>query len=383
MTTKRELAVQVLAEADKAPEQKETVTLSRRNLLSTGSTLLNLALSGNPAGGLLKGHYYFMVGDSASGKTFLSMTCFAEAVANRHFKDYRLIYDNIEDGMLMDVERLFNEAVADRIEPPRMDKEGRACFSSTLEEFYYNLDDITAAGKPFIYVLDSMDALFAEADEKKFDQQKKAFRKHQRKEEGEVAKAEEKEEKVAGSYGMARAKLNSSSLRKVIKGLRDTNSILIILSQTRQNVGSMYGGKTRAGGEALRFYATAEIWSSVDHHIKKKVHGKDREVGVQVELKVKKNRQTGKLFTVSTDIYPSYGIDDTGANVDYLVEEEWWALVKQSIVAKEFDLQATRDKVIMSIEQKDQVDELRAIVGQCWQEIDDACSLSRKKRYED
>jgi RecA/RadA recombinase len=322
-----------------------------------------------------------MVGDSSSGKTFLSMTCFAEAVANRHFKDYRLIYDNIEDGMLMDVERLFNGAVADRIEPPRMDKEGRTQFSTSLEEFYFNLDDASAAGKPFIYILDSMDALIPEADDKKFDQQKKAFRKHQRREEGDATKADEKEEKVAGSYGMAKAKLNSSSLRKSLKGLRATDSILVILSQTRQNVGSMYGGKTRAGGEALRFYATAEVWSSIDEVLKKKVNNKDRQVGVRVELKVKKNRQTGKLFTVTTDIYPSYGIDDTGACVDYLVEEGWWEIQKLSIVAKEFDLTATRDKIINWIEENGKVGELRTIVGECWAEIDAKCSLSRMKRY--
>ena len=75
--------------------------VSRRDLLSTGSTLLNLACSENPFGGFLKGKYYLLVGDSDSGKTFLSMSCFAEAMIQKPFKNYRLIYDYVEDGMLM------------------------------------------------------------------------------------------------------------------------------------------------------------------------------------------------------------------------------------------------------------------------------------------
>ena len=60
--------------------------------LGTGSTLLNLACTGKLQGGFLKGHYYSVVGDSSSGKTFLALTCFAEAAINKNFKEFRLIY---------------------------------------------------------------------------------------------------------------------------------------------------------------------------------------------------------------------------------------------------------------------------------------------------
>ena len=83
----------------KKPEKKKR--------LSTGCTLLNLAISDDPLGGFEAGKFYYLVGDSTSGKTFFSMTCFAEACRNEHFKDYDRIYDNIEDGMLMDCDKLF------------------------------------------------------------------------------------------------------------------------------------------------------------------------------------------------------------------------------------------------------------------------------------
>ena len=357
-TKSKEIAESVTKAAEEI--QKATPKVSRKDLLSTGSTLLNLACSDNPFGGFLKGKYYFLVGDSTSGKTFLSMTCFAESVLSSSFKDYRLIYDNVEDGCLMDVGRLFGEAVAKKMEYPPNE------FSFTVEEFYFNLDDTLKQGKPFIYVLDSMDGLSSVSEGEKFEQHKDA---HQ------------KGKDAPGSYGDGKAKKNSEGLRKVLSGLRDTGSILIIISQTRDNLGFGFEKKSRSGGHALRFYSTVEIWSSVGGQLKKSIRGKDRSVGVSVNLKVRKNRITGKNREVSVSIYPSFGIDDVGDCVDYLIDEGWWGKNKMSIEAGEFDVVATRDKLIQRIEEEGWENELRSIVGNCWREIEESAELKRKSRY--
>lgn len=362
------------ADVKKGMEKEEedatpVVAPTRKNLLSTGSTLLNLACSDNHHGGFLKGKYYFLVGDSASGKTFLSMTCFAEAVYHRRFKNYRLIYDNVEDGCLIDLASLFSEKVADKVEPPSVDEEGAPKYSSTIEEFYYHLDDANKKGTPFIYVLDSMDALSSGAEINKFEEHKKAFQ------EGKDS---------AGSYGDGKAKKNSEGLRKALAGIRSNGSILIILCQTRDNItGIGYEKKTRSGGRALKFYATMEIWSSIVGSIRKNVNGKDRQVGVKVRLQIKKNRITGKLQEATVPIYPSYGIDDLGSCVDYLLEEGYWETRKNTIVAKGLNLEGTREKLIAKIEENKLEDEVRSLVGKCWKEVDQACSLKRKKRYTD
>jgi len=350
-----------------APAPVAPAKLSRRDLLSTGSTLVNLACSDNPYGGFLKGKYYFIVGDSASGKTFFSMSCFAEATLNHHFKGYRFIYDNIEDGCLIDLEKMFNEEVADRMEPPVVDENGEPIYSSTLEEFYYHLEDIIKEGKPFIYVLDSMDALTSEQEEDKFDEQKKAF---------------EKGTQTAGSYGDGKAKINSSHIRRVIRGVRETGSILIILCQTRDNLGFGFEKKTRSGGRALKFYATVELWTTIIKSIKKKVMNKDREIGVRIEVQVKKNRITGRRLSVEVAIYPSYGIDDTTSCIEYLVSEGWWKVSKQKIEATEFNKSMSMRKLIQYIEANGLLPQLRAIVGSCWAKVQEECSLRRKKRYE-
>lgn len=347
-------------------------TGSPKQRLSTGATLLNLALTDDPFGGLLPGKYYHWVGDSAAGKTLFSMTCMAEAYLNTFFRKYRKIYDNPEDGCIMDLDTLFNEEVADSIEPPAK-KDGEPVYSSTVEEFYYHLDDANKVGEPFIYTLDSMDAIDSEAAQKKFEQTKKAYRKIQRGQDAEVA----------GSYGTDKAKKNSEGLRKVTQKLKDSGSILIIVSQTRDAVGSMFGGKTTAGGRALKFYATVEAWFSIVGRITKTVNEKSRLVGVTVEVEVKKNRITGKLHKVKIDVYPSHGIDDLGSCVNFLLEEKWWGQEKQGgkIDATEFGISATKEKLISHIEKKGLEDKLREVCGKCWRSIQEKAKINRKNRY--
>ena len=55
----------------KLKKKKKHKKLTGKDFLSTGSTLLNLACTGKPYRGFAKGKYYFIVGDSSSGKTFL------------------------------------------------------------------------------------------------------------------------------------------------------------------------------------------------------------------------------------------------------------------------------------------------------------------------
>lgn len=349
--------------------KKKSKKISIKNFLSTGSTLLNLACSGRVMGGFAKGKYYFLVGDSTSGKTFLSLTCLAEASINPNFKNYRFIYDNAEDGALMDIERFFGSGVADTMEPPAIRENGGAIYSTTIEEFYYHFDDAVKEGKPFIYILDSMDSLSSDEDEKQFYDEKKAYR---------------KSKETTGSYGTSKSKKNSANLRKTLKHLNNTNSILIIISQTRDKIGfgSMFNKKTRSGGHALKFYATIEIWSSVIKKIKKKVKGKDRQIGVNIKIKCEKNRITGQEHTIEIPIYHSFGIDDIGSCVDYLIDEGHWKKSKSSIVASDFDFTGTRDKLIAHIEENEYEKDLRELVGEVWKEIEKACAVKRKFRYD-
>ena len=181
--------------------------------LSTGSTLLNLALTGQTLWGLDSGCYYLIVGSSSGGKTFAVLTALAEASINSHFDKYHLIYDAPERGARMNIQRFFGSKLDERLV---------WAHSKTVEEFYYRLDDYLGGKDPFIYVLDSESALDSEAAEEKFQENKKAYLKGK---------------EATGSYGDGKAKKHSSHLRTVVNGLGETNSMLLLVAQSRDNIG--------------------------------------------------------------------------------------------------------------------------------------------------
>lgn len=347
---------------------------TRREFLSTGSTLLNLALSGRVDGGFVKGHYHFMVGDSKSGKTFLSLTCLAEAARNKYFNDYRFIYDNSENGALMNMEHFFGKKMASRLEAPSL-LDGEPNYSATVQEFYYHLDDAVEKATPFIYILDSMDCLGSDSDVKKFRKQKKASRKP----------AKDEEKKVAGSYGDGKAKENSQGLRRVMPFLRRTGSILIIINQTRDNIPApgtiTFEKKTRAGGRALTFYATFEMWLSVKGPIKKRVLGKEREIGITSRIQVKKNRVTGRNRRVDVVLNHSHGIDDVGSCVQWLLEEGHWKKGNSGINAVELGQKLDYEALVKYVEENNQEKKLQEVVSTVWDRIDEGCQVQRKSRY--
>ena len=347
-------------------------------LLSTGSTMLNLALTNNAAGGFAKGKYFWMVGDSSSGKTFLMLTCLAEASINPNFNDYRFIYDNVEDGALMDMGRYFGARMAARLESPAVDADGQPVYSSSIEDFYDNLDAALDVG-PCVYLLDSMDALSSAYEVSKYDEAQKARRK------GTTAK---------GSYGDGKAKTNSTTLRRVVGRLKESGSILIILSQTRDNLdaGMFDPQQVAAGGRALKFYATAQLWASVGSTIKRSIKGRDIKVGAHVRLTIKKNRLTGKDRTVTVPLYYSVGIDDVGGIVDFMCQWGVWSKKKSGHVILPDDQAAAlglgagtgygREELVQHLASSQHYSAVQDMAETAWYDIEDKLMVERASRYE-
>lgn len=342
-----------------------------RGMLSSGSTMLNLACTDRPHGSYSRGKCILLVGDSSAGKTWFALTTLAEASINKRFDGVDLYYDNTEDGALMDVERYFGKRLVDRLLPPVISKDGAPVYSETVEDFYDNLQKAVSrsreSGRPFVYVLDSENALSSEAEQKKNVQQRTA---------------REKNKDSAGSYGDAKAKYHSQHLRGVQADLRDTRSILIILCQTRDNVGTFaFEKKTRSGGRALKFYAALEIWFAIKRQISRTVRKKLRNIGILAEIRIKKNRITGKRRTVEVPIYHSSGMDDLGSCIDFLTSEGFWKTKGGVLVAPEFTFKGDRADLIQLIERDGREKELQLLAGELWNEIEEACLTKRKNRY--
>ena len=347
----------------KLMRRKQSPSIVPADFVSSGCTLVNLLCTGQADKAFPKGHYVLLVGDSAAGKTWLSLNTLAEAHLNPAFSEYRLIYDNVEGGASMDVGFYFGSGFADRLEPPGFE-DGVPVYSETVEQFYRTLDDLAKGDRPFIYVLDSMDALSSEQDLQKFQESKEGSNK--------------------GNFGLSKAKANSTNLRKVISDLRRTQSILIVIAQTRESIGfgSVFEPKTRAGGNALTFYAQIELWLSVRKKLKRTVRGKKREIGTLIQCKSRKNRIAPPMGSVDFSILYQLGIDDVKSCVDYLISEGHWTKRGNRINAPEWDFSGTEKALIQKIESEDLQPQLISIVQGVWDELRSAVYEKRKRRYE-
>lgn len=333
--------------------------------LSSGCDLLNVAVSGRIEGCYPKGRMVLLVGDSASGKTWLAMAALAEAANNPKYDAYDLVLNDVEGGAMMDFERYFGRKLARRI---------KVISTPTIEEFYSDARRRTKSGKPFILILDSSDALDSKEAEKTFDKQ-----------EGQ----REAGQQQTGSYSDGKAKQHSQKLRTIVSGLKATGSILVVISQTRDNIGfgAKFNPKTRAGGKALRFYNSCEIWTSKVESIKRTVLGKPRVIGSMVEAKVRKNRLTGRDVSVRFPIYYSHGIDDIGASVAFLIDEGHWSERKEGkrivIDAPEFECEGvSEEKLVQTIDQMGARKDLRDLVEKVWGDIIEAMKVERRPRYD-
>lgn len=324
----------------------------KREGVSSGATLLNCCLTDDPFVGLVDGKVVNVIGDSSSGKTLLMLTAMAEMCRDPRFDEYDLILDDAEDALAFDVGQLFGSRLA-----ARLNTEFR---SATIEEFYGHIKSRLKDKKPFIYVLDSLDALSCN-------------------EEQEHAEKYAEGKEVGGSYKMGKAKLLSEILRVITGDIADTRSMLVIISQIRDNLDPMsFQKKTRSGGRALKFYCTHEVWLTLGQKIKKK----ERQVGVDTIAKVTKNKITGKVRECKFSIFYDYGVDDIGSMVDFLVESGAWTKTGQTIDTHWDGVKGTRDKLIREIEDNGWEVELRQLVGATWGSIEESIRLNRKARFE-
>jgi len=286
-------------------------------LIPSGSSMLNLALSDNVFGGIRPGTIINIAGEFGVGKTMIAETMAAEIAHNPAFDGYELIYDEPERAMAMDIARLFGQKTFDRLQPPRVGKDGLATYSETVEQFYVNVLERIDNGSPFIYLLDSLDALTDQTEIDLGDDLKKSAEK------AEKSGHDLSNLSIKGNYsGVSKAKLMSQLLRGVVSGIYKTKSVLVIISQVRDNLNKSFGGpsKVKSGGKALDFYSSVVVFLHHKKTLTKELKSEDKEqIGALVRAEVTKNKFTGKKRSVEFSIFYDYGIDDLTSCVDFLV----------------------------------------------------------------
>ena len=335
-------------------------------LVPTGSTLLDLALSDHLQGGWQLGKIVNVVGDSSSGKTLLVLTGLAEMANDPRFEDYLLVYDDVEAALEFDLAKLFGSYAASRIQPPVYNSDGSPGSSNTTEDMYRNILTYLKQGVPFVYVTDSLDALTCDAEEERAS--------------NFVKSGDSKD--ISASFKTEKPRLIGEMLRLIKAKLRDTKSLVIIVSQTREKIGVTFGEKkTRTGGNALTFYCQHEVWLHHKGHIKKK----NRTVGADVLVKVKKNKLTGKRGrSLEFSTLFGYGVDDISSMVDFLMAEGIWTGSARKVKCTGLDVpDMSKEALISHIEENDLIQEVKELVLELHLDIEEELKPKRKPRFDE
>lgn len=123
-----------------------------------------------------------------------------------------------------------------------------------------------------------------------------------------------------------RAKICSRELRKLNTVMEKSGATVIILNQTREKIGIMFGNPetTAGGGNALPFYASCRIRPQTQRKIEKKITAKKNKIlGINIKLKNVKNK-THKPFVESEGVQLLFdkGINPLSGLLTCLLEAE-------------------------------------------------------------
>lgn len=324
------------------------------SLIKTGSTLLNLALSGTTSGGWKLGRIANIIGDRSSGKTLLAI----EAAT--------LFLNHPPEGVTSKVvyyetEAAFDNVYAESLGMPIEKVDFR--IGETVEDLYKVLCETIENSKKdeaTFFVIDSLDALTSNADLKK-----------------EFGKQD---------YDRKAQKL-SELFRKLARPLEDSNIHLFVISQVRENISTMpFAPKyIRSGGKALDFYATHIVWLA--ERAKLKATSTERVYGAQIEAKVTKNKVSSPYRDVKFNIVYGYGVDDIESLIRFLSEDK---------IPKELRIQKSAGGYFLIGEEKLRIEEavkfveetpemykdLVAKAQEAWNYYEEKTKVTRKSKSE-
>ena len=257
--------------------------------IQSGSTLLNLALTGKSDQGWKLGRISNLVGDRSSGKTLLAIQAATLFLLNPpEGITPRVIY--------YEAEAAFDKEYAESLGMPVDQVEFRS--GETIEDLFNQLEEVITASKDgtgTLVILDSLDAISSTAELKK-----------------DIAKQD---------YDRKAAKL-SEMFRKLVRRLEDSNTHLMIISQVRENISTLpFAPKyRRSGGKALDFYATHIVWLVEMGKLKSSTT--NLTYGIEVKADVKKNKVAKPYREAQFAILMGAGIDDTESMLKFLSNEK-------------------------------------------------------------
>ena len=326
---------------NKAKKQK----INYRQIISTGSTLLDLAILGRRVrgGGVPGGIILEVYGPSASGKTAILSGLAGSAQHNKG----QVHFDDPEGRLDKEHAKIYGMKI-DRKNYSRSD---------TVNEVFGKLWEWEPKSKKKINVFaaDSIAALSTEMEM-------------------------EGEDKM----GMKKGKDLSAQLRKTCRIIANNNLLLGCSNQERMGP----KGTVTTSGKGVPYYASiriritpvfkkSKITRTKTLNTKKGSRGKkyktEKAIGIRSICEVKKNSLDEPFGKAQVSIIFNYGIDDIRDNLEYL--KTTYGLDKYPCPdGKQY---GTIDPAIRHIENNDLAEELREEVIDRWEEIDQLLTVKR------
>ena len=341
---KPDLASQIRDHSEKKVE-KVDYEGDMKLVVSTGSTLLDLAISGGRVrgGGIPSGILAEVFGPSGSGKSVL----LSEIAGNVQRAGGDVIFYDPEARLNPQFARMFG-----------LEFEGLNYSSpDTVPQVFKGVRDWQPENDKVVngVFADSLAALSTDL---------------------------EMENKEGDKMGMRRAKEFSEELRKTCRVIKQKNYLMVCSNQVRVNMDAgPYGQKYMSpGGESIGFYSSLRLRATKPEKIKakKRVAGKEvsRVVGVRTEFEVFKSSIWKPHRSSPVTILFDYGIDDIRENIQFIKDFTHNTVY----MIGERELSNVMEKAIEIVENEGLEKELKSQVIDLWESIESKFDSERKTK---
>jgi len=262
--------------------------------ISSGCSMLDLAISNRPYGGFPVGRITEITGLEASGKSLLA----AHTLAETQKKGGLAVYIDTESATSSEFLTAIGVDLKTMLYVPL----------ETIEEIFETIETIVEGVRKsdkdrlVTIVVDSIM--------------------------GASTKIEMSAEYDKDGYATSKSIILSKAMRKVTNWIARERICLIFTNQLRTKLGVSFGDQwTTAGGKAIPFHASVRLRLKNTGMIKAKVSGVEQVVGSKTNVQVVKNRMGPPHRKVDYEIYYDSGIDNYGGWLSIMKNFD---LVKQS-----------------------------------------------------
>ena len=268
----------------------DTTPTDIKDFVSTGSTMLDLAISNKPNGGIAVGRITEINGLESSGKSLIG----AHILAETQKKGGVAVYIDTETSVSTE----FLEAIG-------LDVESMLYLHlETVEDIFSAIEEIVAKVREsdkdrlVTILVDSLAAATTKVElEAEFDKD---------------------------GWATAKAIIISKAMRKITQMIGRQRVALVFTNQLRQKLGVMFGDPwTTSGGKALPFHSSSPIRLKNVGQIK---DTKKNTIGMKMRAQVIKNRLGPPMRHADFELYFESGIDDDGSWLHVMKDHK---LVKQ------------------------------------------------------